>query len=133
MGAPTDPIADFLTQIRNASRAGKANLTLPGSALTLKIAGILKQEGFIENFKLVEEGVKRLIRIHLKYVKGKQPVIQSVVRISKPGLRQYVNCQEIPRVLGGLGVAILSTSKGVMTDREARVQKVGGELLCKVW
>ena len=133
MGAPTDPIADFLTQIRNASRAGKANITLPGSALTLKIAGILKQEGFIENFKLIEEGAKRLIRIHLKYVKGKQPVIQSVVRISKPGLRQYVNCQEIPRVLGGLGVAILSTSKGVMTDREARVQKVGGELLCKVW
>ncbi len=133
MGAPTDPISDFLTQIRNASRAGKANLTLPGSKLTLQITGILKQEGFIENYKLVEEGVKKLIRIHLKYVKGKQSAIQSVVRISKPGLRHYVNCEEIPRVLGGLGVAILSTSKGVMTDREARTQKVGGELLCKVW
>ena len=133
MGVPTDPIADFLTQVRNASRAGKTNMMVPGSKLTLKIAGILKQEGFIENFKLVEEGAKRFIRIHLKYVKGKQPAIQSVVRVSKPGLRQYVNCQEIPRVLGGLGIAILSTSKGIMTDREARAQKVGGELLCKVW
>ncbi len=133
MGAPTDPISDFLTQIRNASRAGKANITLPGSKLTLKIAVILKQEGFIENYKLVEEGVKKLIRIHLKYVKGKQSAIQSLVRVSKPGLRHYVNSEEIPRVLGGLGVAILSTSKGVMTDREARAQKMGGELLCKVW
>ena len=133
MGAPTDPIADFLTQIRNAARAGKTNLTVPGSKLTLKIAAILKQEGFIENYKLTEEGAKRSIRIHLKYAKGKQPAIQSIVRVSTPGLRQYVNCQKIPRVLGGLGVAILSTSKGVMTDREARTQKVGGELLCKVW
>ncbi len=133
MGASTDPISDFLTQIRNASRAGKPNLTLPGSKLTLQIAGILKQEGFIENYKLMEEGVKKLIRIHLKYIKGKQSAIQSVVRVSKPGLRHYVNYEEIPRVLGGLGVAILSTSKGVMTDREARTQKVGGELLCKVW
>ena len=133
MGAPTDPISDFLTQIRNASRAGKTNITLPGSKLTLKIAVILKQEGFIENYKLIEEGVKKLIRIHLKYVKGKQSAIQSLIRVSKPGLRHYVNCEEIPRVLGGLGVAILSTSKGVMTDREARAQKMGGELLCKVW
>lgn len=134
MGAPTDPIADFLTQIRNASRAGKASVTIPGSKLTHRIAAILKQEGFIENFKLVEEGtIRRSVRIHLKYAKGKQSVIQSLVRVSKPGLRQYVNCQEIPRVLGGIGVAILSTSKGVMTDREARTQKVGGELLCKVW
>ena len=133
MGAPTDPISDFLTQIRNASRAGKTNITLPGSKLTLKIAVILKQEGFIENYKLIEEGVKKLIRIHLKYVKSKQSAIQSLIRVSKPGLRHYVNCEEIPRVLGGLGVAILSTSKGVMTDREARAQKMGGELLCKVW
>lgn len=133
MGAPTDPVADFLTQIRNASCAGKASVTTPTSKLTYKIAALLKQEGFIENFKLIEEGTKRLVRIHLKYIKGKQPVIQSLIRISKPGLRHYVNCQEIPRVLGGIGVAILSTSKGIMTDREARTQKVGGELLCKVW
>ncbi|MBI1978002.1 MAG: 30S ribosomal protein S8 [Candidatus Omnitrophica bacterium] len=133
MAVPTDPIADFLTQIRNAARAGKANVTLPGSKLTLKIAEILKRDGFIENFKLVEEKPKRFIRVHLKYMKGKQPAIQSLIRISKPGIRQYVNSEEIPRVLGGLGIAILSTSKGVMTDRDARTQKVGGELLCKVW
>ena len=133
MAVPTDSIADFLTQLRNAARAGKAMVTIPGSKLTLKIADILKRESFIENFKLMEEKGKRSIRIHLKYVKGKQPAIQSLIRVSKPGLRQYVGCQEIPRVLGGLGVAILSTSKGVMTDREARTQKVGGELLCKVW
>ncbi|MBI4394636.1 MAG: 30S ribosomal protein S8 [Candidatus Omnitrophica bacterium] len=133
MGAPTDPIADFLTQIRNASCTGKQSVTIPASKLTLKIAEILKREGFIENFKVGEEGVKRFVRIHLKYSKGKQSAIQSLVRISKPGLRQYVNCQEVPRVLGGLGVAILSTSKGILTDREARTQKLGGELLCKVW
>ena len=133
MGAPTDPVADFLTQIRNASRAGKQSVTIPASKLTLKIAEILKREGFIENFKAGEEGVKRFVRVHLKYVKGKQSAIQSLIRISKPGLRQYVNSGEVPRVLGGLGVAILSTSKGIITDREARTQKVGGELLCKVW
>src|SRR3989338_10892765 len=127
MGVPTDPIADFLTQIRNASRAGKTNITIPGSKLTLKIAAILKQEGFIDNFKPVEEGAKRLIRVHLKYMKPRQSAIQALVRVSKPGLRQYVNCQEIPRVLGGLGVAILSTSRGIMTDRDARTQKIGGE------
>ena len=133
MGAPTDPISDFLTQIRNAARAGKPNVTLKGSKLTVKISEILKTEGFIEAFKVANEGPKRLIRIHLKYAKDKQPVIQSLVRISKPGRRQYVDSGEIPRVLGGLGIAILSTSKGVMTDREARTAKVGGELLCKVW
>ena len=133
MGVPTDPISDFLTHIRNAARAGKEAVTAPGSNLTLRIAEILKREGFIENFKLTEEGAKRVIRIHLKYVTGKQAAIQSLVRVSKPGLRRYVNCGEVPRVLGGLGVAILSTSKGILTDREARAGRVGGELLCKVW
>ena len=133
MAVPTDPIADFLTQLRNAVHAGKTTVTIPGSKLTLRIADILKREGFIENFKLIEDQGRRSVRIHLRYLKGKQPVIQSLVRVSKPGLRQYVGCEEIPRVLGGLGVAILSTSKGVMTDREARIQKLGGELLCKVW
>lgn len=132
MAVPTDPVADFLTQIRNSLRAGKANVTVPASKLTLRIASILKEEGFIQNFKALDEGVKRLVRIHLRYLNGKKPAIRSLVRISKPGLRRYVGCVEIPRVLGGLGVAILSTSKGVMTDREARKQKVGGELLCKV-
>ena len=133
MGAPTDPISDFLTQIRNAARAGKVSVTIPCSKLTFKIVEILKREGFVENYKLTEEGVKRFVRVHLKYVKGKQPAIQALVRMSTPGLRHYVNSEEVPRVLGGLGVAILSTSKGILTDREARTQKVGGELLCKVW
>ena len=133
MSAPTDPIADFLTQIRNAARTGKPTVTVIASKLKLKITGILKQEGFISNYKAVEEGVKRFIRIHLKYSHGKHSVIRSLVRVSKPGLRQYVGCEEIPRVLGGLGVAILSTSKGVMSDREARKQRMGGELICKVW
>ena len=133
MAVPTDFIADFLTQIRNAARAGKITITVPGSKLTARIAEILKREGFVENFKLVEEGSKKMIRIHLKYVRGKQSAIQSLVRISKPGLRHYVGSAEVPRVLGGLGVAILSTSKGIMTDREARSAKIGGELICKVW
>ena len=133
MAVPTDFIADFLTQIRNAARAGKAMITVPGSKLTARIAEILKREGFIENFKPVDEGSKKMVRIHLKYLSGKQPAIQALVRVSKPGLRHYVGSQKIPRVLGGLGVAILSTSKGVMTDREARSAKLGGELICKVW
>jgi small subunit ribosomal protein S8 len=101
--------------------------------MTHRIAEILTREGFIESVKWIEEGSKRFLRIHLKYVSGKRAAIQSLVRISKPGLKHYVGCGEIPRVLGGLGVAILSTSKGVMTDREARTQKIGGELLCTVW
>lgn len=133
MGAPTDPISDFLTQIRNASRAGRPHVTVPGSKAALRITEILKEEGFIENFKSAQDGVKQFIRIHLKYGRSKQPMIRSVLRVSRPGLRYYVNREEIPRVLGGLGIAILSTSKGVMTDRKARTQKIGGELLCKVW
>lgn len=108
-------------------------MTTPASKLNVRITEILKEEGFIENFKVAEEGIKKVIRIHLKYASGKKPVIQSLVRISKPGLRHYVGTQKIPRVLGGLGVSILSTSKGVMSDRKARAEKVGGELLCKVW
>ena len=133
MAVPTDFIASFLTQIRNAARAGKTSITIPGSKLTARIAEILKQEGFLENFKVIEEGSKRMIRVHLKYIRGKQSAIQSLIRVSKPGLRRYVGSEEVPRVLGGLGVAILSTSKGIMTDREARNAKIGGELICKVW
>lgn len=133
MGVSTDPISDFLTQIRNASKSNKETVTIPGSKLTVRLTEILKQEGFIENFKTVEDGPKRFIRIHLKYLRGKQAAIQSLVRISKPGRRYYVESDAIPRVLGGLGIAIVSTSKGIITDRQARTQKVGGELICKVW
>ena len=129
----SDSIGDFLTVIRNASRASKEKVTVPISNLTLKLAEILKREGFIENYKLVEEPPKKFLRVHLRYVRGKSPAIRAILRVSKPGLRRYVNRHDVPKVLGGLGLAILSTSRGVMTDREARQEKVGGELLCKVW
>ncbi|OGW77410.1 MAG: 30S ribosomal protein S8 [Omnitrophica bacterium RIFCSPHIGHO2_02_FULL_49_9] len=133
MGAVTDPVADYLTRIRNASRALKETVTVRGSKLTVTMTEILKKEGFIRNFKVIEENPRKLIRIHLKYRGGKKPAIQSIVRVSKPGLRHYVPTSEIPRVLGGLGIGILSTSKGLMTDRAARTERIGGELLCKVW
>jgi small subunit ribosomal protein S8 len=134
MGVSTDTIADYLTQLRNASRALKENVTIKrGSNMMVSISEILKQEGFIQNFKVVQEGPKKLIRIHLKYKRGKKSAIQSLVRISKPGCRRYVASTEIPTVLGGLGLSILSTSKGVMSGRKARAEKVGGEFLCKVW
>jgi len=133
MGSPTDPIADFLTIIRNGVRAKKEKVTTRASNVTLKIADILKQEGFINNFKLIEESGKRSIRIHLRYFKNTQPAIKSLERISKPGIHYYVGTKEIPRTLGGLGVTILSTSKGMLTDRQAREINVGGEVICKVW
>lgn len=133
MAVPTDPIADFLTRIRNASRTAKSRVTVPGSKVTLRITELLKQEGYIESFKWVEEGFRKSIRIHLKYRSPKKSAIQSLLRVSKPGLRCYVETDKIPRVLGGLGMSILSTSKGMMTDRQAREAGVGGELLCQVW
>ena len=129
----TDFVGDFLTVIRNASRARKEKVTLSASNMTVKIAEILKEENFIENLKIFSEGNKRFVRIHLKYIHGKKPAIQGIKRISKPGRRRYLGYQEIPRVQGGLGVAILSTSKGVVTDQNARKTKMGGELLCTVW
>lgn len=131
--AKSDFIADFITVIRNASSAGLDKVTIPSSKTTLKIAEILQKEGFIESVKDFSEGNKFFVRIHLKYVQGKQPAIQGLKRISTPGLRHYSGADKITRVRGGLGVAILSTSKGVMTDRDARSQKVGGEILCTVW
>ena len=128
-----DFIGDFLTVIRNASRARKDKATLPTSNLTMRIAEILKREGFIDAYKLIEEGPKRFLRVHLRYHRGKEPAIRSLVRISRPGLRRYVSSERVPKVLGGLGCAIVSTSCGLMTDREARAQNLGGELLCKVW
>lgn len=129
----TDFIADFLTVIRNASRARLEKVTVPVSNMSLKIAEILKEEGFIENVKVFTEGKKRFVRLHLKYIHGKKPAIQGIRRISKPGLRSYVRCGKIPRVQGGLGVAIVSTSKGILTDRKAREAKIGGELICTIW
>lgn len=129
-----DFIGDFLTAIRNAAMAQKDKVSIPSSVLTVRIAELLKDEGFVENVKPFSEGNKNFVRIHLKYLsRGKKSAIQGLKRVSTPGLRRYVGYQDIPKVLGGLGVAILSTPKGVMTDRQAREAKVGGELVCMVW
>ena len=128
----TDFVADFLTVVRNASKARKEKVTVPSSNMTKKIAEILKEEGFVESVKPFSEGCKQFVRIHLKYIR-KKPAIQGLRRISTPGRRVYVGTDEVPRVQGGLGVAIVSTSKGILTDHQARKTKVGGELLCAVW
>lgn len=129
----TDFVGDFLTVIRNASNAHKEKVTIPASKLTVKIAEVLKAEGFVESVKPFTEDKKQFVRVHLKYMQGKRPAIQGLRRASTPGLRRYVGSEEIPRVQGGLGVAIVSTSKGILTDRDARKSKLGGELLCMVW
>ena len=128
-----DFIGDFLTMIRNASRARHEKITLPSSKLTVRLAQILKDEGFIESSKVFSEGKKQFVRVHLKYLRGKKPAIQGIKRVSKPGQRWYLGHKEIPRVQGGLGVAIVSTSRGVLTDRDARHARIGGELICTVW
>jgi small subunit ribosomal protein S8 len=127
----TDPIADMLTRIRNAQMVGQVDVGMPHSKLKLSIAQVLKDEGYIEDYAVREEGIKRELRIGLKYYAGR-PVIERLERISKPGLRVYKGRDDIPRVMNGLGVAILSTSHGVMTDRKARATGVGGEVLCIV-
>jgi Ribosomal protein S8 len=127
----TDPIADLLTRIRNAHHAEKISLTMPGSKMKAAIAKVLKEEGFIEDFDTAEEEGKPSLTIKLKYFEG-APVIDNIQRISKPGLRVYKGATELPQVNGGLGVAIISTNKGVMTDRAARSAGVGGEVLCSV-
>jgi small subunit ribosomal protein S8 len=129
----TDPVADYLTRIRNANIAFHDTVEIPASRMKKALTEILKQEGFIRGFELVDDGKQGKIRIYLKYGKGKERVITGLKRISKPGLRVYVGKDEIPRVLGGLGIAILSTSKGIMTDKEARKQGVGGEVVCYIW
>jgi len=131
--ARTDFIADFITVIRNASRAHKDKVTVPSSIITEKIAEILKEEGFVQNVKPFADGDKRFVRIHLKYLKDNRSALQGIKRISTPGRRNYVGSEELPKVQGGLGVAIVSTSKGVLSDRQARKDKIGGELLCAVW
>jgi small subunit ribosomal protein S8 len=129
----TDPIADMLTRIRNASSARHEKVVIPASRLKLRIAEVLKEEGFIKDFLRHEEGPQGAITVVLKYTTDRTPAITDIKRVSKPGLRRYVPTDSIPRVLNGMGIAILSTSKGVLVDREARKQKVGGELICTVW
>src|SRR3954469_5599353 len=129
----TDPVADFLTRVRNAIRSRQQKVDVPASKLKLEIARILKEEGFIANFKATEEEGKKVLRVYLKYGPNNDAVISSVQRISRPGCRVYVGRDEIPRVLGGMGINILTTPRGVMTGRDARKQGVGGEVLCEVW
>jgi small subunit ribosomal protein S8 len=129
----SDPIADMLTRIRNASLARHRELTLPSSKMKREIARILVDEGFIESYATAPGDVQELLTIQLKYVEGRTPVVSGLKRISKPGLRVYARKTEIPRVLGGLGLAILSTSHGVMTGSQARKLNLGGEVLCYVW
>lgn len=128
----TDPIADMLTRIRNAQRAGKAKVSMPLSRSKKAIAELLLEEGYVDNVQVIEEGVKNTLVLELKYFDGR-PVIEHLERISRPGLRIYRGNDELPSVLGGLGVAIVSTSKGLMTDRTARAQGMGGEVVCTVY
>ncbi|MBR2483717.1 MAG: 30S ribosomal protein S8 [Oscillospiraceae bacterium] len=129
----TDPIADMLTRIRNASNAKHESVDVPASNMKKSIAQILLDEGYIKNFQIIDDGTQGVIRITLKYAAGKQQVITGLRRVSKPGLRVYAGADELPRVLKGLGIAIVSTSKGVMTDKAARAAHVGGEVLAFVW
>ena len=129
----TDPVADMLTRIRNANTAKHESVDVPASNLKKAIAKILLDEGYIKSYEVVEDGTQGVIRIQLKYLAGKEKVISGLRRVSKPGLRVYAGADERPRVLKGLGIAIISTSKGVMTDKAARANHVGGEVLAFVW
>ena len=129
----TDPVADMLTRIRNANTAKHESVDVPASNLKKAIAKILLDEGYIKSYEIVEDGTQGIIRIQLKYLAGKEKVISGRRRVSKPGLRVYAGADELPRVLKGLGIAIISTSKGVMTDKAARANHVGGEVLAFVW
>lgn len=129
----TDPIADMLTRIRNAAQARHKRVDVPASKLKLEIARILLKERFIANYKFVEDGPQGTIRIYLKYTPDEEPVINGIERVSKPGLRRYCGADGIPRIFGGMGVSILSTSRGVLSGREAKSVGVGGEILCSVW
>ena len=128
----TDPIADMLTRIRNANLARHRRVDIPVSKLKIELARLLKENHYVHDYKLLDDGKRQVLRLYLKYFQDK-PVIRELRRVSKPGLRKYVGVEEIPRVRNGLGMAVLSTSRGVMTDSEARAAKVGGELLAIVW
>lgn len=129
----SDVISDMLTRIRNANSAKHETVDIPASGMKKSIADILKEEGYIASYQIIEDGKQGVIRITLKYGRGKQKVIQGLRRVSKPGLRIYSNCEDMPKVMNGLGIAIVSTSKGVMTDKKARELHVGGEVLAFVW
>ena len=129
----TDPIADFLTRIRNANMVYKETVEIPSSKLKKSLCEILKREGYIKDFEFIEDGKQGILRLYLKYGAGKERNITDIKRISKPGLRVYAQKDEIPRVLSGLGIAIISTSKGILTDKEARKEGIGGEVICYVW
>ncbi len=133
MGVVTDPIADLLTRIRNANSAGHDSLEVSASKMKLEIVKILQREGFIRRYEYIRDKPADRIRIYLKYGPKRERVLTNLKRISKPGRRVYVKADEIPRVMGGLGIAILSTDQGVITDKQARKARVGGELLCYVW
>jgi small subunit ribosomal protein S8 len=129
----TDPVADMLTRIRNAISARHQKVDVPASKLKLEIARILKEEGYVSNYKATEEECHKVVRIYLKYSNNNEAAISNVERVSRPGCRVYVRRSEIPRVLGGMGINILTTPRGVMTGRQARKEGLGGELLCQVW
>lgn len=129
----TDPIADMLTRIRNANHAKHEFVDIPASRIKKEIANILLEEGYIKGFDVIDDAKQGIIRIELKYQPNKERVITGIKRISKPGLRVFVNKDETPKVLGGMGIAIISTSKGILTDKKARIQGVGGEVICYVW
>jgi len=129
----SDPIADMLTRVRNASRAEHEKCDIPASKLKVRLAEILKDEGFIKNFRVLEDKKQGTLRVYLKYGPGNEKMISGLVRVSTPGRRVYVGHDEIPSILGGMGLVVLTTPRGVVTDREARKQKVGGEVLAYVW
>ena len=129
----SDPIADMLTRIRNASRAEHEKVDIPASKLKARIAEILKEEGFIKNFRIIEDRKQGTLRVYLKYGAGNEKMISGLIRVSTPGRRVYVTHDKVPTILAGMGITILSTSKGVLTDREVRKEKVGGEVLAYVW
>lgn len=129
----TDPIADMLTRIRNANTAKHETVDIPASNMKKAIAEILNEEGYIKGYQVIEDGKQGVIRVTLKYGQNKEKVISGIKRVSKPGLRIYAGADELPRVLKGLGIAIVSTSKGIMTDKKARAQHIGGEVLAFVW
>ncbi len=129
----TDPIADFLTSIRNGLRARHKSVEIAASKLKLQMATILRDEGYIAGFRLVEDGARKRIEVRLKYGTNNEPIISSIQRVSRPGRRVYVGSTKVPRVLGGIGINILTTPKGLMTGRAARKENVGGEILCEIW
>ncbi|HBQ87504.1 MAG TPA: 30S ribosomal protein S8 [Syntrophomonas sp.] len=129
----SDPVADFLTRIRNGNMVMHETVEVPSSRVKMAIAGIMKDEGYIKEFEYIQDGKQGIIRVYLKYGPNKSRVITGLKRISKPGLRVYVKKDEIPKVLGGLGTAVISTSKGLMTDKSARKQGLGGEVICYIW